>query len=88
MDLPITHYDQKETRCPMLGHGVPFHYCRQLQANLPCHRIMHCWFEKIDIQPFIQSHFTEQEIQAFTAPAKPKITSLIELIEKAKEANE
>lgn len=80
----IDSHDQKETRCPMLGHGVPFHYCRQLQQSIPCSRILNCWFESFDVQAFILNHFSHQQIKAMMTPPKSKLSSLLELIAQAK----
>ncbi len=79
----ISTHDERETRCPMLGHGVPFNYCRKLQTNLPCRKIADCWFETFDIKAYLLRHFNHQEIKEFTRPSQPKLASLIELMEKA-----
>jgi len=82
---PIEKYDSLEIRCRLLGHQVPFQYCRSSNENLPCRRIMDCWWERIEIEAYLREHFTPEELNhsVFTEP-KPKIASLIELIEKAK----
>ena len=83
----IEEHDQRERRCPMLGHEVRFQYCRQYQKSIPCRRIHNCWFECFDITAFINDHYTEEEIKIITAPPKDKRVSLFELMKKAQETN-
>jgi hypothetical protein len=81
----IEKYDSQEIRCRLLGHQVPFHYCRSSNQNLPCHKIMDCWWGRMDIETYLKENFTPDELNrsVFVEP-KPKIASLVELIEKAK----
>ncbi len=82
---PLEQYDSLEIRCRLLGHQVPFRYCRSSNEDLPCRRIMDCWWERIEIEAYLKEHFTQEELNrsVFVTP-KSKIASLIELIEKAK----
>lgn len=77
-------YDNHEGRCRMLGHGVPFKYCRTVNEGLPCRKVLDCWFELFPVVEFIKSCYTGKEINEFLAPPGPKIESIISLIEKAK----
>jgi hypothetical protein len=72
----------------MLGHDVGFGYCRAPGRPLPCGKVFDCWFETFDVQAFIRKHFSEHEVQEILAPRQEKLTSLVELIEKARKANE
>jgi hypothetical protein len=82
---PIEKYDSLEIRCRLLGHQVTFQYCRSCNENLPCRRIMDCWWQRIDIETYLAEHFTQEELNhSVFAEPKPKIASLIDLIEKAK----
>jgi hypothetical protein len=50
-----------------------------------CWKIMDCWWEHFDIQAYLQACLAPEELQALTqARPQPKITSLVELIEKAR----
>ena len=82
----IAEFDEKETYCRKLGHFIQFNYCRtEKQAQkLPCPKILDCWFEKIPIQDFIHQYYTKKDIAYIFQTSKPKITSILELIEKAK----
>ncbi len=80
----IDEHDQRRIYCRMLGHHLNFEYCRSLQNGLPCQRVLDCWFEHFPIQDFIRDHYTEEQFDSFMTPSKDKMTSLLELIEKAK----
>lgn len=81
----IEKYDSLEIRCRLLGHQVPFQYCRSSNRNLPCRKIMDCWWERVEIETYLRENFTAEELsRSVFAKPKSKIGSLIELIEKAK----
>jgi len=84
----LTAHDDRRRRCPMLGHDVPFAYCRAPARELPCRRIFDCWWETFDVRAFIGEHFSHQDIAQILAPPKNKTATLIELIEKARRAND
>ena len=68
----------------MLGHDVQFSYCRKPGKNQVCRKIADCWFTKIDIQTFLQNNYTEEELSAAFSPPPSKMTTLMELVAKAK----
>jgi len=81
----IEQYDPLEIRCRLLGHQVPFQYCRSSNRDLPCRKMMDCWWERVEIETYLKQHFTTGELnRSIFAKPKSKIVSLIELIEKAK----
>jgi hypothetical protein len=84
MDVKIEAHDRCEAYCRMLGHSVPFRYCRGVADGLPCRKILDCWFECFDVAAFVKEHYTAEQIESVLAPPKPKMTSLVELIERAK----
>ena len=77
-------YDDLTARCPMLGHLVPFTYCRAPGSDVPCRRIMDCWHERIDIETYLKDILTPEEMEQVKAPPKPKVLQLMELVQKAK----
>jgi hypothetical protein len=77
-------YDDYTTRCPMLGHLVPFTYCKSPGTDLPCRKILDCWHERIDIAAFLDEMLSSEEMESITAPPKPKVMQLLELVQKAK----
>jgi hypothetical protein len=79
----ITKYDDLEIRCPMLGHPLNFSYCRSTDGNTPCRNILNCWFQRLPVERFVQDYFPVETLEKLTAPPKPKVLSLVELIEKA-----
>jgi hypothetical protein len=72
-------------RCPRLGHHITFSYCRVENRGLPCFRIIDCWYEHFMVEDFLRSELKPEEWEkVFNRPMKPKILSLVELIEEAK----
>ncbi len=80
----IDRYDKEKRRCPMLGHQIAFQYCRSCNRELPCSKIYDCWFQTIPIQQYMQEHFDNNVLKRISAPTKPKMLSLLELIDKAR----
>jgi len=78
-------FDDKNSYCRTLGHYVPFRYCRTVNNGLPCRKIKDCWFEKIDIVLFITENYTESEQEQIFAPPPEKISTILDLINKARE---
>lgn len=83
--MAIDEHDERETRCRLLGHAVPFGYCRCVQAGSPCRWLADCWHEQFDVAAFLREHFTPEQIEALSAPPKPKLTSIVELIQQAQQ---
>ncbi len=78
-------YDIREIRCPKLGHPVKFSYCRVEAGVLPCTRSLTCWQSLIPVHGYFRSCLTpEQWTSSFDTIPKPKVVSLIELIEQAR----
>ena len=75
-------------RCPRLGNPVPFNYCEVCgDDQQPCFKILDCWWEHFDVVRYLKDHLPEDQFnQLMTARPRPKVTSLIELIEQAKKA--
>ncbi len=76
-------FDSNTGYCRMLGHDVPFSYCRIVKDGLPCFIILDCWFERIQIQEYLTFNYTQEEIETFLERPKPKVATLFELIQKA-----
>ncbi len=79
----IDENDNRKIRCRMLGHEVQFGYCRQGADGVPCRKIFDCWFEIFDITQFMQQHYSAEQIKQIVAPPKPKMLTLVELIQQA-----
>ena len=76
-------------RCPRLGNPVPFEYCEVCgDEQQPCFKILDCWWEHFDVVQYLKDNLTEDQfIRLSEARPKPKVTSLIELIEQARKRN-
>ena len=80
----IKKHDKRENYCRMLGHVLPFKYCRTMKEGLPCGRILDCWFEVMPIEQFIEVNYSEEEKKIIFEPPKQKMISLVEILEKAR----
>lgn len=73
-------------QCPRLGHPIPFSYClKDGEEGLPCWKVVDCWWEYFDVLGYLKEHYSEAELKKLlqTRP-KPKINSIVELIEQVK----
>jgi hypothetical protein len=77
--------EEYQIRCPRLGHHIAFSYCRVENKGLPCFKIIDCWYEHFMVEEFLREDLKPEEWErAFNRTMKPKILSLVELIEEAK----
>jgi hypothetical protein len=84
--MMIENYDNHVIHCVQLGGEIPFRYCRTVNQNLPCRRIVSCWEFRMDIVSFLNEHHSAAELQnSFSPPAKTRIETILELIEQAKQ---
>jgi hypothetical protein len=79
-------YDHLEIRCPKLGGQVTFAYCRREGGVLPCQRTVVCWQRTFPVEAFLKSVLSEDDRERWANESpKEKMTTLLELIEAAKE---
>ncbi|MBW1998571.1 MAG: hypothetical protein JRJ29_11475 [Deltaproteobacteria bacterium] len=81
----MEEHDDKITRCPRVGGDVTFKFCRSENNMLPCRWVVGCWEGRIDIVSFLDEHFSPEALNRIFVTPKPKLESLVEMIEKAKE---
>jgi hypothetical protein len=76
-------------RCPRLGNSVPFNYCEICgDDQQPCFKILDCWWEHFDVVQYLKDNLSEDQFNhLMEARPKPKVASLLELIEQAKSRN-
>jgi hypothetical protein len=80
----IEQYDEKTIRCPRVGGDVNFRFCRFENNMLPCRWIVGCWKGRVDIDTFLEENYPKEELQRIFVPPRPKMESLVELVEEAK----
>ncbi len=81
----IEEHDSLNIRCLQLGGEVPFRYCRTVNEDLPCRRIMVCWEFRVEIGKFLRDHYSVDQIErALASPRRNRIETILELIEEAK----
>ncbi len=77
--------DKIEIRCPRLGHQVNFSYCRSENQGIPCFKSLDCWFNTFNVQDYLKDKLPKEDFEkAFLNKGKPKVFSLMDLIEQAK----
>ena len=84
----MQRFDQKSTYCRRLGHHLNFSYCRCERQGKPCRKIVDCWFEKIPIQDFLAEFYPPEEIQELRAPPVPKLSTILDLVQRATAAKQ
>ena len=80
------NFDAQRGYCRRLGHDVDFSYCRIASQGIPCFKIFDCWYERFDIKDFMASNYSSEEIKAMLAPPQDKVSTLYDLIAKAKKS--
>lgn len=79
--------DDFSIRCPKLGHQIFFSYCLHENVKLPCFKILDCWHTYFQVEKYLKETLTQNDWEAaFATPRKPKILTLVELIEQAKKS--
>lgn len=77
--------DDFSIRCSKLGHQIFFSYCLHENGKLPCFKILDCWHTCFQVEKYLKETLTQKEWdKTFAKPRKPKILTLVELIEQAK----
>jgi hypothetical protein len=81
----LDDHDRRTIRCRRLGHEVTFYYCRTQEGGSVCSLILDCWWEAFDVRAFLQEHLGEEEVERLAERRpRPKVLTLIELIEQAR----
>ncbi len=81
--------DDLGIRCPRLGHQINFSYCRSENNGLPCFKTLDCWYQHFDVHIYLKNKLSEQDFdKIFLTQGKPKVFSLLDLIEQAKKKKE
>ena len=83
--MAIDQYDREmHPRCPPLGGEVPFYHCRRVNQGLPCHRIVVCWADRIDIGTFLRAHYTPEEIERMSKPPASRLGVMLETLDRVR----
>ena len=70
-----------------MGHQIYFSYCRIENNGLPCIKTFDCWYEHFQVEEFLKYELSEEEWKkVFGKQVKPKMLSLLEMIEQAKKS--
>jgi hypothetical protein len=56
------------------------------ELEQPCFKVVDCWWETFDIVQYLQDHLSEDHLdRVMNARPKPKLTSLVEAVEQARQ---
>lgn len=75
--------DARTIYCGKLGHHLQFAYCRRENSGLPCAKFRRCWQGRFDTETFLTTHYDASEISYLDEAPPAKLSTLIELIQKA-----
>ncbi len=75
--------DEFQIRCPKLGQLISFSYCRKENLGAPCFKALDCWFDYFPVRSFFLKELNPEEFRkSFETPPKPKLASILEIIEQ------
>ena len=82
----IETFDHTQQYCRLLGHEVPFAYCRKMNSDLPCRNTLECWKGIFAVEDFIRDFYSEEEIARFLEPPKPKLAQIYDIMTQVKKS--
>lgn len=83
--MELDRFDhQMHPRCPPLGGEVPFYHCRRVNQGLPCHRIVVCWADRLDIVSFLREGYTAEEIECMSRPPESRLGVILGTLERVR----
>lgn len=78
--------DDVQVRCPRLGHQVHFGYCRVENMDSPCFKALDCWHLQFDVVGYFKQTLSGADFAAaFVHQGRPKMQTLVDLIQQAKQ---
>ena len=83
-----TKPEERERRCPRLGHQLSFAYCLKCgEQDGPCFKTVDCWWEYFDVKRYLNDNFPPETVQVLleNKPPPPKVSGLVEMIEQARQ---
>lgn len=75
-----TPEDGQPLHCRRLGHPVTFQYCRSGSGDLPCARILDCWFQTFDVAEYLRSRYTPEQIDRLLRPPRDKLSQILDIV--------
>ncbi len=81
--VAVTDHDHRTGYCRMLGHHLSFAYCRKAGDGDLCPKVLDCWFETFEVLDFV-SRYHPEALNRTQLP-KPKVATLLELIQQAQQ---
>ena len=76
--------DDVQVRCPRLGHQVHFGYCMVENMDRPCFKALDCWHHRFDVVGYFKQTLSGEDFAAaFAQQGRPKMQTLVDLIQQA-----
>jgi len=79
------HDHEMHPRCPPLGGEVPFRHCRQVNAGLPCHRVVICWADRLDIGAYLRECYSVEEIERMSKPSESRLQVMFDTLARVRD---
>jgi len=80
--MAITEHDELiYWRCPPLGGEVPFKHCRTMNGGLPCGKLSDCWGKRVDVEHFLASNYSHEELERMFAPTPDRLNRILQVLE-------
>ncbi len=79
-----TEEDGRPLYCRRLGHAVTFGYCRTGTGDLPCPRVLDCWFGTFGVAGYLRSRYTPEQIARVLRPPREKISQILDIVAAVK----
>ena len=77
--------DLEAWRCPQLGGPAPFKYCRTMNGDRPCARIIDCWGGSVEIESFLGANYAMEDLkEIFGGPKKGRVDRIVETLDRVK----
>ncbi len=80
----IGEHDGRKIRCRILGHEVPFHYCRSQPGDPLCRNILNCWWEHFDVAAFLLDHMPEEHRRLMEKQPTSRLGQIMDAVDRAK----
>jgi len=79
------YYKTLIIRCPRLGGEVPFAYCEKEGGDLPCRLSVSCWERLFPVEDYLRETLSADAWTLLNSQSpKDKLTSILDIVEKAK----
>jgi len=81
-------FDRIDVRCPQLGGGVTFGYCRILDDGLPCPKALTCYELRFPVEAYFRRVLEKQTFERiFGSPQPSRLDRLFRAADAARKSD-